>query len=119
MLSRITLEHYYKTAQAAIYYSYLSWEKSCPTRPKRQTGLLIRAPRHPGRRDARRIGGAAVAGTVIGAIVGGGRGAAIGFAVGAGAGGAVTLATPGDEVEFPAEQGLAFTLSVPVEIHGR
>lgn len=72
-----------------------------------------------GRRDARRIGGAAVAGTVIGAIVGGGRGAAIGAAVGAGVGGAATLATPGDEVEFPAEQGLAFTLSVPVEIHGR
>ena len=69
-----------------------------------------------GRRDTRRVIGGALAGTLIGAIADGGSGAAIGAAIG---GGAATLATRGDEVEFPAEQSLVFTLSVPVEIHGR
>ncbi len=72
-----------------------------------------------GRRDSRRVVGAALAGTLIGAIADGRSGAAIGAAIGAGAGGAATLATRGDEVEFPAEQNLVFTLSVPVEIRGR
>ena len=49
----------------------------------------------------------------------GGSGAAIGAAIGAGAGGAATLATRGTEVEFPAEQRLVLTLSVPVSIQGR
>ncbi len=81
-------------------------------------GLTIEAE-GTGRRDARRVGGAALAGTLIGAIAGGGSGAAIGAAIGAGAGGAATLATRGKEVEFPTEQSLAFTLSVPIEISGR
>ena len=72
-----------------------------------------------GRRDTRRVAGAALAGTLIGAIADGGSGAAIGAAIGAGAGGAATLATRGDEVEFPTEQRLAFTLSVPIQISGR
>lgn len=72
-----------------------------------------------GRRDGRRIAGASLAGTLIGVIADGGSGAAIGAAIGAGAGGAATLATRGDEVEFPAEQQLAFSLSVPVEVRGR
>ena len=72
-----------------------------------------------GGRDARRIAGGALVGTLIGAIADGGSGAAIGAAIGAGAGGAATLATRGTEVEFPAEQRLVFTLSVPVNIQGR
>jgi outer membrane lipoprotein SlyB len=69
-----------------------------------------------GKRDAKRIGIASGAGAVIGAIAGGGRGAAIGAAIGAGAGTGVTVATPGDEVEFRTEQMFQFTLERGVEM---
>jgi len=69
-----------------------------------------------GKRDAKRIGLAGGAGAVIGAIAGGGRGAAIGAVIGAGAGTGVTMATPGDEVEFRTEQMFQFELERPVEL---
>jgi uncharacterized protein YacL (UPF0231 family) len=69
-----------------------------------------------GKRDATRIGIASGAGAVIGAIAGGGRGAAIGAVIGAGAGTGVTMATPGDEVEFRTEQLFQFSLERPVEM---
>ncbi len=69
-----------------------------------------------GSRDAKRIGIASGIGAVVGAIAGGGKGAAIGAAVGAGAGTGVTLATPGDEVEFPTEQRMSFKLDKTVEL---
>ena len=69
-----------------------------------------------GTRDAKRIGIASGIGAVVGAIAGGGKGAAIGAAIGAGAGTGVTLATPGDEVEFPTEQRMSFKLDKPVEL---
>jgi hypothetical protein len=69
-----------------------------------------------GSRDAKRIGIASGIGAVVGAIAGGGKGAAIGAAIGAGAGTGVTLATPGDEVEFPTEQRMSFKLDKPVEL---
>ena len=72
-----------------------------------------------GKRDATRIGIASGAGAVIGAIAGGGRGAAIGAVIGAGAGTGVTMATPGDEVEFRTEQLFQFSLERPVEMKVR
>jgi hypothetical protein len=68
------------------------------------------------KKDATRIGIGAGAGAIIGAIAGGKKGAAIGTAIGAGAGTGVTLATPGDEVEFASEQLFEFRLEEPVEM---
>ena len=69
-----------------------------------------------GGRDAKRIGIATGIGAAVGAIAGGGKGAAIGAAIGGGAGAGVTLATSGDEVEFPNEQRLSFKLEKGVEL---
>ncbi len=56
-----------------------------------------------------KIGGGAAAGTVIGALVGGGKGAAIGAGAGAAAGTGVAAATGKQEAVFPAEATLTFT----------
>lgn len=53
-------------------------------------------------RDAKIIGGAAVAGAIIGGIADGGSGAAKGGLVGGAAGGGAVLLTRGKEVELPA-----------------
>ncbi len=49
--------------------------------------------------EAAKIGGAAAAGAIVGAILGGGKGAAIGAILG---GGGMVAATPGSDVEVPA-----------------
>jgi len=67
-----------------------------------------------GKQSAERIGGAAVAGAVIGAIAGGGKGAAIGTVVGGGAGTAVQVVTKGDQVRIPSETLLEFKLEQDV-----
>ncbi len=67
-------------------------------------------------RDARRIGGGAGLGALIGAIADGGGGAAKGAAIGAGVGTVVTLITRGNEVEISAEQPFSFGLKLPLEI---
>jgi hypothetical protein len=59
--------------------------------------------------NATKIGGGAVAGTIIGALAGGGKGAAIGAAAGAGAGTGVAAATGKQEAVVPAEAALTFT----------
>ncbi len=56
-----------------------------------------------------KIGGGAAAGTVIGALLGGGKGAAIGAGAGAAAGTGVAAATGKQEAVFPAEAMLTFT----------
>ena len=53
-------------------------------------------------RDAKVIGGSAVAGAIIGGIKGGKSGAAKGAVIGAGAGTGAVLVTKGQEVEMPA-----------------
>lgn len=62
------------------------------------------------KRTAETVGGAAVLGTVIGAVVGGGKGAAIGGLVGAAGGAGVQVATRGHDVQVPAETALHFRL---------
>ena len=69
-----------------------------------------------GASSAKRIGGGAALGTVIGAIAGGGKGAAIGAAAGAGAGTAVQVITKGQQVKVPSETLLDFTLQQEVKI---
>lgn len=63
-----------------------------------------------GTESAQRIGGAAVIGTIIGAIAGGGRGAVIGGVAGAGAGTAAQVMTHGQQVRVPSETLLEFRL---------
>ena len=53
-------------------------------------------------RDAKVIGGSAVAGAIIGGIKGGKSGAAKGAIIGAGAGTGAVMVTKGKEVEMPA-----------------
>jgi hypothetical protein len=56
------------------------------------------------------VGGGAALGTLIGAIVAGGKGAAIGAAIGAGAGVGTQVLTRGKQVSVPAETLLSFRL---------
>ena len=67
-----------------------------------------------GSESAQRIGGAAVIGTILGAIAGGGRGAVIGGVAGAGAGTAVQVMTHGQQVRVPSETLLEFRLQQDV-----
>jgi len=69
-----------------------------------------------GKRTAVAVGGGAGVGALIGGIAGGGKGAAIGAAVGAGAGTAGAAFTGKADVVLPAETGLSFTLTKPLEI---
>ena len=61
-------------------------------------------------RDDAIIAGAAVVGTAIGAIAGGGKGAATGAAVGGAAGTGTVLATPGANLHYSPETVLRFVL---------
>jgi hypothetical protein len=66
--------------------------------------------------STKKIGGAAVAGTILGAILGGGKGAAAGGALGAGAGGAAVMAGDRSTVSMPAGQLVNARLSSPTTI---
>jgi hypothetical protein len=69
-----------------------------------------------GKDTAKKVGGGAALGTLIGAIAGGGKGAAIGAAAGAGAGTAVQVLTHGQQVKVPSETKIDFKLESPVTI---
>lgn len=66
------------------------------------------------KRTAKFLGGGAAAGSVIGAIAGGGTGALIGGLVGGGAGAAAQTLTRGKSVHVPAESLLTFRLERPL-----
>ena len=69
--------------------------------------------------DAIKIGAPAAGGSIIGAIVGGGKGAAIGAAAGGGAGTAVVLSTSGKETSLPVGSALRLRLTAPLTIRIR
>lgn len=69
-----------------------------------------------GSSTAKKVGGGAVAGAIIGAIAGGGKGAAIGAAAGGGTGAAVQVLTKGPQVKVPSETLLEFRLQQPVTV---
>ena len=71
------------------------------------------------KRTGKYVGGGALAGTIIGAIAGGGKGAAIGAIAGAGAGAAGQTITKGGSVHVPAESLITFRLDRPLTIGGR
>lgn len=69
-----------------------------------------------GANTAKKVGGGAAVGAIIGAIAGGGKGAAIGAGVGGGAGAAVNVMTRGQQVRVPSETLLEFRLTQPVSV---
>jgi hypothetical protein len=77
--------------------------------PISATGFDVTAGSSKGK-DAKIAGGAAAAGTLIGAIAGGGSGAAKGAVIGGAAGGAAVLATRGVEVVL--ESGSEYKLKL-------
>jgi hypothetical protein len=62
------------------------------------------------KRTGKFVGGGAVAGTIIGAIAGGGKGAAIGALAGGAAGAGAQVLTRGKNLNVPAETILKFRL---------
>ena len=66
--------------------------------------------------DATKIGVGAGIGAALGGILGGAKGAATGAAIGGGTGTGVVLATRGDQIEYPSEIRLEFTLGQSVTI---
>jgi hypothetical protein len=75
---------------------------SITTQPEVRTG-----PGHK-KRNTVMIGGGAVAGTILGAMAGGGKGASIGMLAGAAAGAGGAVATGKNEVLIPAETVITF-----------
>src|SRR3954469_10444240 len=70
------------------------------------------------KRTGEYVGGGALAGTLIGAIAGGGKGAAIGALLGGAAGAGTQVLTKGKELNIPAETELAFRLNQNVRMAG-
>jgi hypothetical protein len=69
-----------------------------------------------GAATAKKVGGIAAAGAIIGAIAGGGKGAAIGAAAGGATGAGVQVLTKGQQVKVPSETLLEFRLQQPVTV---
>lgn len=69
-----------------------------------------------GASTAKKVGGVAAAGAIIGAIAGGGKGAAIGAAAGGATGAGVQVLTKGAQVKVPSETVLEFRLQQPVTV---
>jgi len=67
-------------------------------------------------RTAKYVGGGALAGTLIGAIAGGGKGAAIGALAGGAAGAGAQTLTKGKKLDIPAESQLTFKLEQSVSL---
>jgi hypothetical protein len=69
-----------------------------------------------GAATAKKVGGIAAAGAIIGAIAGGGKGAAIGAAAGGATGAGVQVLTKGQQVKVPSETLLEFRLQQPAMV---
>src|SRR5919108_2177934 len=69
-----------------------------------------------GKSTAKKVGGIAAAGAIIGAIAGGGKGAAIGAASGGALGAGVQVLTKGEQVKVPSETVLEFRLQQPATV---
>jgi len=80
------------------------------------TEPIDRTAESPANGSAKKIGGAAVAGTILGAIIGGGKGAAIGGATGAAGGTAAVMAGDRSTVTLPTGALLNARLAAPTTI---
>ncbi|HEY7499842.1 MAG TPA: hypothetical protein VH740_15085 [Vicinamibacterales bacterium] len=81
-----------------------------------RTDPIFREGQSPGAESARKIGGAAIGGAVLGAIMGGAKGAAIGGATGAAGGSAVVMAGDRNAAMLPAGTTITVRLSSPVTV---
>jgi type IV secretory pathway VirB10-like protein len=80
------------------------------------TDMILREGEGPSGESARKIGGAAVGGAILGAILGGGKGAVIGGATGAGAGTAAVMAGDRNAATLPSGAVVTVKLSAPVSL---
>jgi hypothetical protein len=81
-----------------------------------RTEAIYREGSSPGAESARKIGGAAIGGAILGAIIGGAKGAAIGGASGAAGGSAVVMAGDRNAATLPSGTIVTVRLSSPVAI---
>jgi type IV secretory pathway VirB10-like protein len=88
------------------------------TRLQISTDAVIREGSAPGNDTAKKMGGAAVAGTILGAIIGGGKGAAIGGMAGAGAGAGVVATGDHSVATLHAGEPMTIRLLSPVTVVG-
>ena len=86
------------------------------TRIPMQTEAIFREGKSPGNESAVKVGGAAVGGAILGAIIGGGKGAAIGGSVGAAGGTAAVMAGGRNPAVLTSGTSLTVRLSQPVTI---
>ncbi len=81
------------------------------------TNLRLREGPGANRRTGEYVGGAALLGTIIGAVAGGGKGAAVGALAGGAAGAGAQVLTRGSAVHIPPETVLRFRLDHPVYLY--
>jgi len=81
-----------------------------------RTETITREGEAPSGDSSRKIGGAAVGGAILGAILGGGKGAMIGGATGAGAGTAAVMAGDRKAATLRSGETVTVKLSAPVNI---
>ena len=81
-----------------------------------RTEAIFREGDSPANESARKIGGAAIGGAILGAIMGGGKGAAIGGAAGAAGGSAAVMAGDRNAATLPAGTVVTVRLSAPATI---
>ena len=86
------------------------------TRLPISTSAIEREGDNKGNSTAAKVGGAAVAGTILGAILGGGKGAAVGGLAGAGAGTAATAAGDRSVATLRAGEPITVKLNSPVTV---
>jgi type IV secretory pathway VirB10-like protein len=86
------------------------------TRLPISTDAVIREGAAPSNESAKKIGGAAVAGTILGAILGGAKGAAIGGMAGAGAGAGVVASGDRNAATLHAGEPITIRLLSPVTV---
>lgn len=81
-----------------------------------RTETIMREGDSPSSESARKIGGAAIGGAILGAIMGGGKGAILGGATGAAGGGAVVMTGDRNAATLPAGTVVSVRLSSPAPI---
>ena len=81
-----------------------------------RTEAIIREGDSPSNESARKIGGAAIGGAILGAIMGGGKGAVIGSAAGAAGGSAAVMAGDRNAATLPAGTIVSVRLAEPAPI---
>lgn len=81
-----------------------------------RTEAIVREGESPSNESARKIGGAAVGGAILGAILGGGKGAVVGGAAGAAGGSAAVMAGDRNAATLPAGTIVTVRLIAPATI---